>query len=359
MTKVIQPQVATLGLFEQRFSGDHSLIKLASRVFGAAMIGAELHGGTADHFKWLLSFVPSPETPVTFHLPRDFNITDQTTRARILDLARHFSARVLGLILHDHQDLIARPAEYRDAAERLNAELERIDPCPMLFIEYAAGIPPQEFARFFDSTLEQTRIGACIDVGHVGIRAARAAFDVRHPGQDVCALKSQTQHVAQLMADIDAAVQEGAEAAFHLVGQLSQSNKPIHFHLHDGHPLSTFSPFGVADHLSFFAEIPLNFEYRGARTVATMFGQEGLSRIVGRALKPARSAPVSFTLEIHPTGERLALDQADPLFVHWTDKTHAEKMNHWLQLLSDNHSALSLAIQDCLLGAPASRRRVR
>jgi hypothetical protein len=161
------------------------------------------------------------------------------------------------------------------------------------------------------------------------------------------------------MADIDAAVQEGAQAAFNLGGQLSQSNKPIHFHLHDGHPLSTFSPFGVADHLSFFAEIPLNFEHRDRRTIPAMFGPEGLSKIVSRALKPDRSAPVSFTLEIHPTGERLALDQADPLFVHWTDKTHAEKVNHWLRLLSDNHCALSLAIRECLLGPPASRRRVR
>jgi hypothetical protein len=347
MTKVIQPQVATLGLFEQRFSGDDSLMKLASRVFGAARMGAELHGGTADHFQWLLSFVPSHDTPVTFHLPRDFNITDQTTRARILELARHFSARVLGLVVHDHQDLIARAKEYRDAAERLNAELEKIDPCPMLFIEYAAGIPPQEFARFFDSTLELTRIGPCIDVGHVGIRAARAAFEVCHPGEDVCAVKSQPQRVPQLMADIDAAVQEGTEAAFNLVGQLSQPNKSTHFHLHDGHPLSTFSPFGVADHLSFFAEIPLNFEHRGRRTVAAMFGPEGLSKIVRRALEPARSAPVSFTLEIHPTGEGLALEEADPLFGHWTDKTHAEKMNHWLRLVSDNHRLLSLAIQDC------------
>src|SRR5262249_30762440 len=140
-----------------------------------------------------------------------------------------------------------------------------------------------------------------------------------------------------LMPDVQAAVHSALPTLLKLINELGQTGKPVHFHLHDGHPLSTFSPFGVADHLSFSAEIPLRFEYRGRKSVGTMYGVEGLREIASVATKAIGAERASFTMEIHPTFEQLPLDSsAASLFGHWTDKTNAEKMNHWLAILSQN-----------------------
>ncbi len=64
-----------------------------------------------------------------------------------------------------------------------------------------------------------------------------------------------------------------------------------------------------------------------------MFGPAGLKRILERALQCAGPEQLSLTLEIHPTFERKPLADAAPLFAHWTDKTNAEKMNHWVETL--------------------------
>jgi hypothetical protein len=149
------------------------------------------------------------------------------------------------------------------------------------------------------------------------------------------------------MPDIEAAGAKGVEVVCDLTGKLLQLNKPMHFHLHDGHPLSAFSPFGVADHLSFFAEIPLSFEHQGHRAVPTMFGPAGLLRVIRCVLNRPPSAAVSFTLEIHPTGENMPLGNATSLFGHWKDKTNAEKTNHWLSVLSENHTLLVETIGEC------------
>src|SRR6185369_2272821 len=146
------------------------------------------------------------------------------------------------------------------AAQETNAALEKIDQSPILFIEYAAGVPPSGFTGFFRAIQAWPKVSTCIDVGHAGIRAARHAFERRHPGQDLCSVKSRPDRLPQLMSDITEAVRVGKETTIELIGEISKLNKPLHFHLHDGHPLSTFSPFGVADHLGFLTEIPLAFE---------------------------------------------------------------------------------------------------
>jgi hypothetical protein len=117
-------------------------------------------------------------------------------------------------------------------------------------------------------------------------------------------------------------------------------SKPLHFHLHDGHPLSPFSPYGVSDHLSFFEEIPVPFTFRGKNVISTMFKPEGLDRIIAQALKVPSPDQLSFTLEIHPKFDKTPLNGYSHLFNHWTDKTHAEQMNHWLSVLVQNHGLL-------------------
>ena len=71
-----------------------------------------------------------------------------------------------------------------------------------------------------------------------------------------------------------------------------------------------------------------------------MFGPQGLADIVAAALQTIGADQLSFTLEIHPVGDRLPLDEAADLFRHWQDKTNAEKMNHWLAMLVENHRLL-------------------
>ena len=340
-----QQKVKTLGLFEKRFDGDNCLMDLARRRFMEAGMGAEMHAGTTEHLDWSMSYRLGAEVPLTVHLPRDFNLMEAQSRARILAFATRYAGRVYGFVLHDHTTLATHRKDYIDAAWELDDCLQRVVGCPMVFVEYAAGLEPGDFAGFFEAIPDLDRIGACIDIGHVGMRAARAAYAKCHGGEDICALKSQTVRLQQVMPEVDAAVTSAPAVVLDLVERISGFKKPVHFHLHDGHPLSTFSPFGVSDHLSFLAEIPLNFEYRGTRTLAPMFGSTGLGTLVSRAVTLMGRDRISFTLEIHPTGERLSLGDAASLFDHWADKSNAEKMNHWLAVLGMNHLLLLQALE--------------
>lgn len=334
----------TLGLFEKRIEGDDCLLELARRRFQEAGMGAEMHAGTPEQLEGILKFRPAPDAPVVVHLPRDFNLTDENSRHRIADFAARFAGRVQGLVLHDHRDMATRPEDFLRAAHEMNSRLLPIASSPFLFVEYAAGLETDLFAEFFESIRGLERISACIDVSHVGIRKAQRAFAQIHPGEDVCALKSQPSKLPHVMADVDAAVNSALPTALNLIAAIGAPGKRVHFHLHDGHPLSTFSPFGVSDHLSFLAEIPLEFEHRGRRSVPLMFGPSGFFKLVAQALKFIGAARISFTLEIHPTFERLPLGETAALFGHWRDKTNAEKMHHWLAVLQANHQLLREAI---------------
>lgn len=334
----------TLGLFEKRIEGDDCLLELARRRFQEAGMGAEMHAGTPEQLEGVLKFRPAPNAPVVLHLPRDFNLADENSRRRIVEFARRFAGRLHGMVLHDHRDMATRPEDFVRAAVELNSSLQLIERSPLLFVEYAAGLELGVFVKFFDSIRELGRVSACIDVSHVGIRQAQRAYAQIHPGEDVCALKSQGSKLPPVMADVDAAVASALPTVLDLIAAIGALGKPVHFHLHDGHPLSTFSPFGVSDHLSFLMEIPLAFEHRGRQSVPLMFGPAGLSKIVAQALKTIGAARVSFTLEIHPQFERLPLGEAAALFGHWRDKTNAEKMNHWLAVLQANHRLLQAGI---------------
>lgn len=341
------PGPATLGLFEKRIEGDDCLLELAQRRFQQAGMGVEVHAGSVPQFEEAIRYCPSESAAVVIHLPRHCHLLDQQTHELIETLAVRTAGRVIGLVMHDHVDLRERTSECVRAAEQLNARLRHVDRCPMVFIEYAVGLEQDCFAGFFEleSVRALDRIGTCIDIGHVGIREARSAYERIHPGEDVCALKGQPPELPERMADVEAAVQAAPARVHELIRRIGGLGKPVHFHLHDGHPLSTFSPFGVSDHLSFLASIPLHFEHRGRRCAPLMFGPDGLARVVATALESVACEQLSFTLEIHPIGERLDLGEAAGLFAHWRDKNHAQQMNHWLQVLADNHDLLREAIQ--------------
>ena len=340
MNSSFPPRPITLGLFERRVAGDDSLMELARRRFHQADLGAEMHAETPGELDRLMKFRPSPKAPVVVHLPRNFNLMEEDARTRILDFASSFAGRVYGLVVHDRAEMVTRRESFLRVARELDSRLTQIDRCPILFLEYAVGLEPETFARLFESIAELARFSACVDIGHVGIWQARSAYSQMHPGEDICLLKLQNVKLPQVIADVEKAAASALPAVLNLVEALGRLGKPVHFHLHDCHPLSTLSSFGVSDHLSFLQEIPLGFEYRGKRSVPSMFGCAGLSQVVVSAIETAGPERVSFTLEIHPTGDRLPLGDAAPLFGHWRDKTNAEQMNHWLSVLEQNHNLL-------------------
>ncbi|HEX3036621.1 MAG TPA: hypothetical protein VHT73_16110, partial [Thermodesulfobacteriota bacterium] len=232
------------------------------------------------------------------------------------------------------------PHDYLRAVKKLDNKLLSIDSRPYLFIEYAAGLEPEDFIGFFESAKECNRVSACIDIGHIGIRAARRVYNQKYPREDICQLKPDHPNLPDRIADVVTASASALPAVVDVIQGIGRLGKPLHFHLHDGHPLSTFSPYGVCDHLSFFKKILIPFEYQGQDTVPTLFGPDGLMQIILTALEALPREKLSFTLEIHPPHNRISLGQYADLFANWKDKSNAEKMNAWLEELLLNHQLL-------------------
>jgi len=347
----------TLGLFEKRIDGDDALLELARLRFEQSGLGAEMQAATTDQLQQLMKFQPGAGSAAVVHLPRDFNLLEGWCRQRIVEFASIFSRRIDGLVLHDRADLESRMRDYRQAAEALDSALRHVVQSPAVYVEYAAGLPPAVFVEFFERIRDLPHVSACIDIGHVGIRQARVAYAALHRGQDICAVKEQKAKLPEAITDMEKAVRTALPVVLELITQLGVLGKPVHFHLHDGHPLSTLSPFGVSDHLSFFEEMALGFEYQGRRFLPLMFGPSGLGRIAARALETIGPTRVSFTLEIHPTTGQLALGDAAGLFHHWRDKTNAERMNQWLSVLVQNHDLLRKSLRESLRGAGEVNRQ--
>jgi hypothetical protein len=330
------PQPLLLGLFHRQIEGDHHLLELAQRRYSEAGLGAEFYPGQPGQLQESLEFRPLTEPRYTVHLPRHLHLLDPRGWTSITAFAGRGRSDAYGLIIHDHQELATKAADYLHAIERLNELLLKIQPSPYLFIEYAVGLDIDQYAAIFEAARQCERVSACIDISHVGIRQAQRAYAEQYPGQDVCEL---TPDSPELPARIRAVVSAAATAlpvVLDLVRRLGELGKPLHFHLHDGHPLSTFSRYGVSDHLSFQQEIRLPFEYEGQTKVPLLFGPEGLQRIVATAKAALPGDKLSFMLEIHPQYDRLPLGPYLGLFKNWKELHHAEQMNAWLDLILAN-----------------------
>jgi len=345
MSDLRPSQPPILGLFQKRIEGDDCLLQLARLRFTQSGLGAEIYAGHPDELEHLLRFRPANSAPVVAHLSRDINLLDPDSRRKVREFARRFAGRILGMVVHDQRELVERPEDYLRGVEELNAQLEQLPNAPWLFVEYAVGLLPEDFARFAERIRELRRTSVCVDVGHVGIWQTRATFHEQYPGKDVCSLKPDHPELPALVEDVQRAVASALPTVLALIRRLGPLGKPVHFHLHDGHPASTFSPYGVSDHLSFLTEIPIPFEYEGRHALTPLFKPEGLAEIIRTAVASLGAEHCSFTLEIHNPEGRDPLDDASEMFRHWSDKTNAERMNHWLQVLRVNHE-LALAALD-------------
>jgi hypothetical protein len=333
----------TLALLQKRIEGDDSLLRLAQLRFQQAGLSAEFYTVTPDELEGLWQFRPAraaSETMVVAHLQRGLNLLEEHARTLILDFAKRFRGRLAGLVVHDQPETVSHREGYVRAVREIGRGLETIPDSPRLFIEYAAGLEPAEFAGFFERVREVERVSACIDVGHVGVRQSRKWYSRIYPGQDVCVLTSHDPRLPEVIADVQQAVRSALPAVLGLTAALGKLGKPLHFHLHDGHPLSSFSPYGASDHLSFLTRIAIPFEFEGKWSLDLMYGPSGLHRIVSKSLELAGAARHSFTLEIQPTEGRVPVGDGSYLFHHWRDKTNAERMNYWLAVLLENHQLL-------------------
>jgi len=329
-----------LALFQKRIDGDDALLELARLRFQEAGLGAEYYAASPEELSWLLRFRPRPDAPVVVHLPREIDLFSSEGHQQVLSFAIAFNGPVYGLVVHDQIEISERLEEYEAALGEIDAALRTVKGAPLLFIEYAAGLAPEFFRALIENIQELHRISACVDIGHIGIWQAREVYSRRHPGEDICGLDPSAPRLPELIEDVQTAVETSLAAVLQLIGRLADLGKPLHFHLHDGHPLSRSSPFEISDHLSFLADIPIPFPFKGKRALGPMFGPAGLEKIVTRICTTLEPDCISLSLEIHPTAERLPLGDVAHLFSHWRDKTNAERMNHWLAVLCRNFRLL-------------------
>lgn len=338
-----------LGLFQKRFEGDDALLRLAALRFRQASLSPEFHASSTDELDGLLRFFPERNTFAVVHLRREIDLMEQEGRLEAARFAARANGGVAGVVVHDQPAAAERPDEYISALEKLESELQSMGALPYVFIEYAAMIEPRAFTGIFRRIEGLPHISACVDAGHIGLFAARRAYGIRRPGQDVCGLAPGDPNLPDVIEDVEEAVGSALPAVMEtikILGKaLEKTGKPVHFHLHDGHPLVSLPPYGLSDHLSFLGEVPLPFEHRGRRSTVRMFGPRGLSAIAGAALDFLGAGRVSFTLEIHPDGERLALGGDAGIFGHWSDLTNAEKTNRWLDVLAKNRVLLAEAVE--------------
>ncbi len=322
-----------MGLFQKRIEGDDALLSLAQLRFRQAGLGTEYYAETPGELQGLLKFQPDGKSGAIIHLPRGIDLFRSEDRLRVAGFSARFSRRVYGLVLHDRREIGSRPEGYTTLLRDLDGEMRKSG-C-YLFVEYASGLDPEVFIRIFEEIRELDRVSCCIDTGHLGLHYARTVFASRHPGKDIFSIKPDDPSLSLFVGDIQGSVESALDGVLYVIRKIAAPGKPVHFHLHDGHPLSVSSPFGVSDHLSFLERIPIPLQYKGQNTLAPMFGPAGLSKIIEEALKIGRDK-LSFTIEIHPAAGRLPLGDAAHLFEHWKDKGNAERMNHWLSVIAAN-----------------------
>jgi hypothetical protein len=329
-------------LFQQRVSGDDALLKLAGLRFAQMGVAAEAYADTPDQLEYVLQFVPPhPRLPVV-HLNRRINVLHERGRAVVREFASRFTGRIAGLVVHDSREMGEQTGRLLAAMRELNTFLCEQPDDLIVFLEYAAGLEPGWFAEVAERLQDAGRISCCIDVGHIGIRQASSGFARRHPGLSMGNLSVTDGRLPDLVADVQDAVGSALGDVLDVIRSVGRLGKPIHFHLHDGHPLVQ----GLPDHFSFLTRLPIPFSYNGRRALSMMYGPGGLASIVSAAIEACRPRGVSFTIEVHQVEGRLPLADAAWLFPHWRDTTNAERMNYWLNVLAENAMLVSQSIAD-------------
>jgi hypothetical protein len=200
-------------------------------------------------------------------------------------------------------------------------------------LEYAAGLPVDLFATLGEQLADVELASLCIDIGHVGIAYARSVTLHSPSGATWSDLSLTAPRLSEVTEQVQSATQSARMVVLELIRRIGAIGKPVHFHLHDGHPLVP----RTSDHFSFFSRFPVPVEVAGEYALPPLFGPGGLAAVLDEAVRSCAPADPSFSLEIHQVDGRLPLGTASELFTHWRDLTNAERMNYWLCVLADNH----------------------
>ena len=323
---------AVNGLLNYHIKGDEALLYLGRDRYERAEMGAEIHPASPEHLRSILKFTPAGVRS-TVHLPYAVTL-DYDTIALIRDFVVAGGEKISGYVLHDTLFYATDLAAGLDIIRRLNMALTGWSGA-VVHIEYAVGLPFAVFRELAEGISELDNIGICVDIGHIGINATAAAYAELNPGVDVKRLKPGADVTSAVYADIALAVQNGRKFAFDYIESLVNIGVKMHFHLHDGHPLSTFSPYGVCDHLPFFWEIPTLLPDIGS--VGGIYGVSGLKRVLEIVLVANNQSQMSYTIEIHPQPGQKELEPGQRgYFSGWTDLTNARAMNFWMDIVIQN-----------------------
>jgi hypothetical protein len=329
------------GLFQRRIEGDDALLRLARLRFAEAGLAAEVYADTPSQLEAVLRFAPRESRPPMVHLNRAVNLLRERDRESVQEFARLFSGRVSGFVVHDQREMATRLEDLVAAMRDLESRLATRPDAPHVFLEYAAGLDRATFAEIAERLRDADRVSLCIDIGHVGIEEARRSFAAWHPGLDLAGLTPQDARLPELVMDVQAAVRQALPAVLEMTRAVGAIGKPVHFHLHDGHPIIP----GLSDHFGFLTRVAIPFEYEGRRSLDQMYGPGGLQGIVSTVLQHCSVGLTSLTLEIHSAEGRLPLGDAVRLFGHWQDLTNAERMNYWLSVLAENTVLVATALR--------------
>jgi hypothetical protein len=320
-------------LFQQRLSGDDALLRLAERRFREAGMPVEVYAENPDQLEYLLGYVPEHQILPVVHLNRSADLLRQSGRDLIESFATRFAGRVAGLVVHDKPSMIDRLPEVVEIMRTLGTPQPGHVERPMVYLEYAASLPVDRFVELGEQLADVELASLCIDIGHVGIEHARSVPLISDSDIAWTNLSLTDPRLPQVADQVRSATRSALHAVLELINRIGAIAKPVHFHLHDGHPLVQ----GLSDHFSFFSRFPVLFEVAGAYALPPLFGPDGLAAVLDQAVQCSPAGNPSLTLEIHQVDGRLPLGAASELFGHWRDLTNAERMNHWLAVLADNH----------------------
>jgi hypothetical protein len=327
-------------LFNQRYTGDDALLKLARLRFAQEGLAAETYADTPDALDRVLGYVPPHPRLPTVHLNRALNLLREPDRAQVAEFATRFAGRLSGMVVHDQPDMGAQTDALVAGLQELGSQLAAVPGAPGVFLEYAARLEPDWFVEVAERVKDVDRISFCIDLGHVGNRQAAAAFGRDHPGLSLASLSPGDDRLPALVSDVEAAVASARPDVLDMTRSIGRLGKHLHFHLHDGHPLIA----GLPDHFTFLRRLPIPFSHDGREALPMLYGPAGLAAIVAAATEACGLDRLSFTLEIHQVEGRLPLGDAEGLFRDWPDITNAERMNNWLSVLTQNAILVDNAI---------------
>ena len=243
---------AVRGLFQRRVRGDDAIFRLAQLRFAESGMAAELYADAAEQLEHELRFLPpQPALPIV-HLNRYVNLLHEDGRGLTEYFVRQFRGRLLGLVIHDQPEMAGRIPEVVSAMNRVTKTERHLDG-PTVFLEYAAGMEPERFVELAQQIVDIQGASVCIDIGHIGIRESRRRLAQIHTNLDIDTLRKEAGRAPELISDVQSAIRSSRQGVLDMIRAIGKIGKPLHFHLHDGHPLIR----GLPDHFSFLSRLPV------------------------------------------------------------------------------------------------------